>query len=325
MEQLLMIKQQITRFYSKFEAYIVPVLRFLTMLFALIFISANVGYMSKLKNPAIVIILSLLCSFMPTNVIVVLAGLVIIAHVYSLSMNCAVILVLVMMIMYALYFRFTPKDAVAVILTPIAFTLHIPYVMPIAMGLVGTPLSGLSVGCGTAIYYMLKYVKEHEDALSSASSDTESALSSFKSIIDGMIKNETMILMVVAFAITITVVYLLRRLKINYSWQIAIGTGVVLDILVLLIGAAALDADVSIIGVILGSLAAAVVAIILQFFVFNVDYSRAEYVQFEDDEYYYYVKAVPKIILEMPHSRSRSMRGQERDRDFDDDFDEYYD
>ena len=26
----------------------------------------------------------------------------------------------------------------------------------------------------------------------------------------------------------------------------------------------------------------------------NFSYSRTEYVQFEDDEYYYYVKAVPK-------------------------------
>lgn len=325
MEQLLIAKQQITRFYSKFEAYIVPVLRFLTMLFALIFINANVGYMSKLKNPAIVLILSLLCSFLPTNVIVVLCGLIIAGHVYSLSMNCAVILVMVMMIMYALYFRFTPKDAVAVILTPIAFVMHIPYAMPIIMGLTGTPLSALSVGCGTAIYYMLEYVKGHEDALSSAATDTESALSSFKGIIDGLIKNETMVLMIIAFAITITVVYLLRRLKINYSWQIAIGTGIVLDMLVLLIGTAALDADVSVIGVILGSLAAAVIAIILQFFVFNVDYSRAEYVQFEDDEYYYYVKAVPKITLEAPNYGPRNARGPQRGRDLDEDFDEYYD
>ena len=28
---------------------------------------------------------------------------------------------------------------------------------------------------------------------------------------------------------------------------------------------------------------------------FAVDFRRTEYVQYEDDEYYYYVKAVPKI------------------------------
>ena len=29
--------------------------------------------------------------------------------------------------------------------------------------------------------------------------------------------------------------------------------------------------------------------------IFSVDYTRTEYTQFEDDDYYYYVKAVPKI------------------------------
>ena len=37
-----------------------------------------------------------------------------------------------------------------------------------------------------------------------------------------------------------------------------------------------------------------VVLLVLQFFFFNLDYTRTERVQFEDDEYYYYVKAVPK-------------------------------
>ena len=39
------------------------------------------------------------------------------------------------------------------------------------------------------------------------------------------------------------------------------------------------------------------IAIIIQFLFFNLDYSRTERLQFEDDDYYYYVKAVPKISL----------------------------
>ena len=37
------------------------------------------------------------------------------------------------------------------------------------------------------------------------------------------------------------------------------------------------------------------ISYILQYFVLAVDYSGTEYIQFEDDDYYYYVKAVPKI------------------------------
>ena len=51
-------------------------------------------------------------------------------------------------------------------------------------------------------------------------------------------------------------------------------------------------------------------AVVLQFFVFNVDYSRTEKVQFEDDEYYYYVKAVPKIVVSKPEKKVKQINSQ---------------
>lgn len=324
MNTLLVMKQQIMRFYTRFEAFIAPLLKFLAMLIALIMINSHIGFMTKLKNPAIVLILSLLCSFMPPNVIVILAGLVIVAHVYALSLECAVVVLFVMIIMYALYFRFTPRDAIAVLLTPVAFALKIPYIMPLSMGFVGNPLSCISVGCGTVIYYILDYIDEHQDALATDSSgglDAESALSGFKTIIDGLLKNDTMVAMVITFSVIIVVVYLIRRLKINYSWQIALGVGVVVGFVTLIVSNTVLDADASIGGAFLGMLVSILLCIVLQFFVFNVDYSRAEYVQFEDDDYYYYVKAVPKITLEAPNVRVRRNGRRDYEYDYDDEED----
>lgn len=40
-----------------------------------------------------------------------------------------------------------------------------------------------------------------------------------------------------------------------------------------------------------------IIAVVAQFFKTVVDYSRVENTQFEDEEYYYYVKAVPKIVM----------------------------
>lgn len=322
MESLLIVKQQLARFYTRFEAFIVPVLKFLAMLIALLMIGSSVGFMSKLKNPAIVLIIALLCSFLPTNVIVLTAGLVIVAHMYALSLECCVVVLFVFIIMYALYFRFTPGDAIAVLLTPVAFVLHIPYVMPLAMGFTGNPISCISVGCGTAVYYILHYVSEHQDALSNGSSisdlDVESMLGGFKTVIDGILKNDEMVAMIVTFAATIIVVYLIRKLRINYSWQIALGVGMIVCFVVLLVSSAVLDAEIGIGGAMVSLLVSAVIVLILQFFIFNVDYSRAEYVQFEDDEYYYYVKAIPKITLEAPAVKVRRSNVRRNDMDFDD-------
>ena len=38
----------------------------------------------------------------------------------------------------------------------------------------------------------------------------------------------------------------------------------------------------------------------LELFLFSVDYARSERLQFEDDEYYYYVKAIPKVAMTTP-------------------------
>lgn len=70
--------------------------------------------------------------------------------------------------------------------------------------------------------------------------------------------------------------------------------------------------DISIIGLILGSIVSVLLVKVLQFFVFNVDYSRTEMVQFEDDEYYYYVKAVPKNTVATPEKRVKTIRVPEK-------------
>ena len=47
--------------------------------------------------------------------------------------------------------------------------------------------------------------------------------------------------------------------------------------------------------VIAGSVIGGLIAALAQFMGCTLDYAQKEYLQFEDDDYYYYVKAVPKI------------------------------
>ena len=50
-------------------------------------------------------------------------------------------------------------------------------------------------------------------------------------------------------------------------------------------------------GIILSGVAAIIIGFVIEFFELGVDYSRTELTQFEDDEYIYYVKAVPKALV----------------------------
>ncbi len=312
MTSLLVAKQYIKKFYAKFEVYLIPLMKFLLSLISLLLINRGLGFMERINDSTVVLVAALMCSFMPMNFIVVIAAAFVLLHVYALSLECTIVVLAAFMLMFLLYFRFSPRDTAVVLLTPICFLLHIPYIIPIALGLLCTPVSAVSAACGTVAYYLLTYVSSSATALSSM--ETEEATARFRFIIDGMLNNRAMVVTVAAFAITIFLVYLLRRLSVDFSWTIAIVAGSLVNVMVLLVGDLMFDTNVSIGGVIAGTVVAALIALVIQFFTFHVDYSRVEKVQFEDDEYYYYVKAVPKVTVSVPERKVKKINQQKKTR-----------
>ena len=310
MTNLLVFREQLKKFYSKYELYITPLCKFLLALVSLLVINSRIGYMSTLKNAAVVLILALLCSFLPINLTIVIAAAVTLAHLYAFSIECAIVALAVFLLLFILYFRFSPKDTLAVLLTPICFVLKIPYVMPIAVGLIGTPASSVAVASGVIVYYMLAGMNESASVLNTF--DADGMVDKFRYCIDTLMGNRAMMVAIVAFAATVLVVWFIRRLSIDHAWTIAMITGALLNILILLFGDLMYSTDISIIGLILGSIVSVLLVKVLQFFVFNVDYSRTEMVQFEDDEYYYYVKAVPKNTVATPEKRVKTIRVPEK-------------
>ena len=121
-----------------------------------------------------------------------------------------------------------------------------------------------------------------------------------------------MILVILAFVLTILVVYFIKRMSVDNAWTIAIFTGGILEFVVIMVGILILKTEGSLLEIIIGSILSIMIAFIVQFFVFSVDYSRTEHTQFEDDEYYYYVKAVPKINVTAPEMNVKRINAQRR-------------
>ncbi|MBE5870272.1 MAG: hypothetical protein E7294_03275 [Lachnospiraceae bacterium] len=293
MSTLLEIRENLRDFYTKFEIYLTPLFKFLLALLTFVLLNSSLGYMTRLNNIIIMLILALMCSFLPVNFILLIDALMAVLHFYAVSLETAIVGGAVFLLLFLLYFRFSPKEAIAVALLPVFFGLKIPYLIPLALGLVGSITSVVSAACGVVVYYLLIYVKENAAAIS-AMEGSENALARFRFLIDGMINNKTMYVLIMAFAATVVVVYLLRRLPVDYCWTIAIVIGSVVCIVAILMGDLSFETNISIMATVIGTLVSALLCKVLEFFVFNVDYSRTEYVQFEDDEYYYYVRAVPK-------------------------------
>lgn len=314
MTSLLELREYIKNFYIKFELYITYAWKFLLSLIALVMINNKIGYQTSLTKFPLVLMVSLLCSIMPQNFMVLVSAGFILAHLLKLSVFCAAIALIIFLLMFLLYFRFSPKDTIAVMLTPMSFYLGIPYVMPIALGLMGTPLSIVSMGCGIVVSFLINYISGSATTLTGG--QIEETAAQFQTVISELLDNKRMWVFIVAFAITLAIVYLVRRMSIDHAWTIAIIAGALADIICLLIGDMIYSTELSFLAVIVQTVISILLLMVLQFFAFNLDYSRIEKVQFEDDEYYYYVKAVPKVTVSTPAPRVKKISGSGAGKDY---------
>lgn len=297
MTTLLVFKEYLKKIYSGYSVYIDPAIKFLAAVLAMIVFNINIGYMSILKNPAIVVIIGLICAFIPVKLILTILIAFMLAHMYALSTELALIIAAIMIVMFILFFRFTPSDAYVIILLPVLFFLKIPYVLPIIMGLIATPVSIISISFGTILYFLIYYIGSNAATITNLSSD--SGIQKVTSLLSGVFNNKEMYLVMVSFAVTLLVVYVIRRKSIDYAWSIAVVSGGIVDVLIILVGVIFMGlTTITPVGVIVAmALLSIGIVYIIQFFILSVDYSRTEYVQFEDEEYYYYVKAVPKVNM----------------------------
>ena len=295
MTALLEWKEKLKAFYGKFSMYLNPVLKFILALAVFIHINTMLGFLTLLNNVFVVLILALLCAILPLSAIVVFGCLLIMGHCYAVGIEVAAFAAVLILLLLLLYLRFAPKDSLALVLTPLSFGLHIPCAVPIGFGLVSNAGSAVSAACGVILYYFMKLVGEKAVMLQSG--EVAELSQRLTALLDGLVQNPRMWLDLIAFVAVVLVVYCIRRASMDHAWTAAITTGGLLYMILQVAGSFLTDADVPVLSVIAGAAGAIVLMLVLEFFLFNVDYTRAEYLQYEDDDYYYYVKAVPKIKM----------------------------
>lgn len=306
MNSFLTIKQQIKEFVYKNEVYLKPVLKLVLALMALLMINNKLGYMDKIDNMSVVLIAALMCSFMPYSFIILISALFILLHLYALSLECAIVGLVLFMVLFLLYFRFSPKDTMVMVLMPFCSAIGIPYVIPLTMGILGAPVSAVSVACSLIVTFFVNYVAGIAGELSSM--EAADMASKFRTIIDGLLDSKELITFIVVFAVVIIAVYIVKRLPIAYSFTISLGVGAVLLIIMTPIVGGVLHASVSFMKLLIGTIFSLLIAFVIQIFAFTLDYHRTEKVQFEDDDYYYYVKAVPKATAGRTARRRKAKR-----------------
>lgn len=306
MSELLVWREKLQKIYADKSLFIDKGFQFVLAFAVFLVINRNIGLMKLAASPMITAALAVICTFLPPIFIVIAASLLILTHMFALSMGVMAVSFLIFVLMFIFYCRFTPKRAVVILITMLAFFFKIPYVVPVVCGLVLSPAASIPVVFGMITYQMISCVKNSAAAITSV----KGVSGQMTFFVKAIFQNKETWIMAIAFMICVLTVYAVKRISVEHAWIIAAAAGAVASIVVVVIGDIAFDVQTSYGMLILGNILAIAVGAALEFLLFSVDYSRTEHLQFEDDEYYYYVKAVPKLTMAVPDKKVKQINAR---------------
>lgn len=310
MRVLLGIRDRLSRFYGEHDTAIRILAKFCMAFCAFAMINSALGQAAILRNPLLTVGLALICAFLPSNSTVMIGAGMVLIHFYGISLEAAIAGGGMLIIGMLLYFSIAPHSAVPLILTAVTMRMGIPGAAAVLFGLIGGPLSAVGVIFGVLAYDLIEMTNRMGGNLQATASDAaEAMMQKMTALMNAVISNRQMLVTAVTLAVLLWVVWLIRRMAIRYAWMAAAVVGLLVYIILQCVSSFILGLQIEIPAQILNVSAAFLTAGAAQAFLFSLDYRRTENVRFEDDEYFYYVKAVPKRKV---YRKKRSRRSERR-------------
>lgn len=309
MTGLLEIRDLILAYYAKAERILIPLAKFFVVFIAMIGIGSRIPASSAVSGMAPALAVGILGAIIPVNLTAAILAAAMLLQFYSFSIETAAIGGVILLVCFLVYFRFSPKDTWIMILTPVCVMMGIHYIIPVAAGLLMGPAAAVPAVLGLIIAAFIRFVRTGLGN-TVVTSDEQELIARVRLMVDGVVQNKNLRVLIAAFIVATVVVYLIRRLRIPHAWIIASVAGGVVELVTVLVGNIVTGASVSVGGAFLGVLLAILTGAVLSLFLFNLDYAGMEDLQFEDDNYYYYVKAVPKVSLAAPVRTVKKINSQ---------------
>ena len=310
MTNLLVLKEQVKEIYARYENIIRPIGKFIIAFIVFQIINQRMGFDPRLTSIPVVCILSLVSAVLPVGAITLLAGILAVGQVFAVSKIIAAIIVVIYIIIYCLSARYTANMVNAVLAVPILYVLNIPYVVPILLGMIGTPIAILPTTCGVITYYLFSAVRK--TATAAVGTSVEESLGLYTSLMETALANNEMVFFIVLFAAVLLVTYVIRRSDRDYAFEAANAAGAIVCTLGVLVGKLVFDISGNTIVLMVGSVVSGIIVFAIWHLRLLLGYSATEHLQFEDDDYYYYVKAVPKIKITAPEKNVKRINPKKR-------------
>jgi len=321
-ETLLIIRQNLIDLFKRYEVILLPILRFIMSLMGIHMLKEATGYSGGLSHICAMLAIALIGSFVSAEGIVI--GSILLTVIFLIPSNfiLAIMLFLVLTMIYILFGRLFPRECILVIVTLAAFSTHLELMLSIGGALFGSYVSIVAIIIGTVLWFMMPEIRAN---MPSGNVDKGQIIDTINQLFSidfkGLLVNQNMMVTIIVFFIVFSTIYFIRKLSVDYGAYIAITIGAAMNIIGFgLASMFFMDLHINMIELILKTVLFSVIAVVMQFFAIALDYQRAETVEFQDDDNYYYVKIVPKIKLHAKHKKvkkvytdlSQTMSGKQR-------------
>ena len=293
MAELFKIKNKVRDVIRKYEEIIFPVLRLIWCYLVFSNIHSMFHYMDLLDRKIVIFLIAVLVSVLPEGFLLFAAGVVIGVNCYTVNIEVGLAFTVLFMVMYCLYLRFFPKFSYAIFLVTICYSIGMPYLAPMVILVLAGIGGALPAAFGVMLHYFANAVTELNIQLTAAEDDSKVAVLGY--FIDHIVKNKEMYMMMLVFALTIVLASIIYKLSFPFSHYAAIAAAAVFCIILTLIMGAVLKETPDTSAAMGGSLLGMLICLVLEVCKGVLDFKHVQRVQFEDDEYYYYVKAIPKL------------------------------
>lgn len=293
--RILEFRERLRKLYSKTDRYLLAVGKFLVALVG----QLEIFYLFAPEQSGIGMLLvqiglALVCAWFPAGLLTFVYGGTILYTLYGLNveafLGAALLIFVLILVLWTVHPGYTWLIALAFLLG--LWKVPQPLILLAAMWytpFVLLPMAAGMVLCGYVHYVATNLYLYQESTLS---------LKLLLQILEGGLGNIQVYIGILEVALTFLVVYLLRKKEFHHSRPISVFTGGMAYLLIQLMHQLVWEGR----GLVLGTelwttIGSTIVVLLFVIFGYAGDYTRVEYAQFEDDDYYYYVKAVPKISI----------------------------
>ncbi len=298
MKNIVNIVNKIEEFYYAHKSIMSYVSRVVILFVSLVILREHAGYNTLLTNFLVIILISVLGAFAPFKFFLLVVLAYVTVQMFSISLAIGLVTVIVLAIMYLLFYRYSPEYGIVLILTPILFLIRLELVIPILLAVVAPTISSIAMLFGTVFFYLIKFVDVNAASLTQATGLSE--LEKGQMLLTGVFSNYEFLYMIITMFAVFMLVHFLKKISINYSSEIAIASGTGLFIILtiaseLIFGTITTD---NLLGFLIGGIVSGAIVYFMNMIKRPLDYTRTELIEFEDEEYQYYVRAVPKASYE---------------------------